>query len=115
MYICDPFACLDFTAGGGGQCGQNSPLSLIQWVSDPHLGQQKSSTHSERSPGRLHVREHSVKLVIIKNLNIFRNFDPENTGKISEELFKQILKTKDVPERDINEMIAGWLDLIVWF
>ena len=28
-------------------------------------------------------------------------------------MFKQILKTKDVPERDINEMIAGWLDLIL--
>ena len=41
-------------------------------------------------------------------ISIFRNFDPENTGKISEELFKQILKTKDVPQRDINEMIAGW-------
>ena len=55
------------------------------------------------------MREPSVEPVTYKDLNIFRNFDPENTGRISEELFKQILKTKDVPDRDINEMIAGWI------
>ena len=53
------------------------------------------------------MREQSDEPIL--NISIFSNFDPENVGTISEELFRQILKTKDVPERDINEMIAGWI------
>ena len=45
-----------------------------------------------------------------KSFVFVRNFDTENTGKISREMFVQILKTKEVPEKDINDMISGeWL------
>ena len=45
-----------------------------------------------------------------KQFYVVRNFDTENTGKISREMFVQILKTKEVPEKDINDMISGeWL------
>ena len=37
----------------------------------------------------------------------FSNFDSGNTGKISKEMFTQILKTKEVPEKDIQEMLSG--------
>ena len=37
------------------------------------------------------------------------NFDTENTGLISRVMFVQILKTKEVPEKDIQEMIDGIL------
>ena len=37
----------------------------------------------------------------------FSNFDAENTGKITRQMFIQILKTKEVPEKDIQEMLDG--------
>ena len=37
----------------------------------------------------------------------YSNFDTGNTGKISMQMFIQILKTKEVPERDIQEMLEG--------
>ena len=46
------------------------------------------------------------KPVCAKNV-CFSNFDTANTGKISKEMFVQILKTKEVPEKDIQEMLDG--------
>ena len=40
-------------------------------------------------------------------MNVLRTFDMHNTGKITETLFLQILKTKQVPEDDIAEMLEG--------
>ena len=37
----------------------------------------------------------------------YSNFDTGNTGKISMQMFIQILKTKEVPEGDIQEMLDG--------
>ena len=37
-----------------------------------------------------------------------RSFDVQNTGRITESLFIQILKTKFVPEEDVKEMIEGY-------
>ena len=41
------------------------------------------------------------------NYFCYSNFDTGNTGKISIQMFIQILKTKEVPERDIQEMLDG--------
>jgi len=47
-------------------------------------------------------------------LEIFRSFDPNNTGKISEHRFMKIMKSKEnVAEEDINEMIAEYRSLHV--
>ena len=37
-----------------------------------------------------------------------RSFDPRNTGKISEEQFRKIMKSKEtIEEEDVNDMIQG--------
>ena len=41
------------------------------------------------------------------NYFCYSNFDTGNTGKISMQMFIQILKTKEVPEGDIKEMLDG--------
>jgi len=47
-------------------------------------------------------------------LDIFRSFDPQNTGRISERRFVQIMKSKEnVPEEDVNEMIEEYRNLFV--
>ena len=38
----------------------------------------------------------------------FRSLDPTNSGEISEERFRKIMKNKEgVPDEDIEEMIEG--------
>ena len=38
---------------------------------------------------------------------MLRNFDTENTGTIPMEMFLQIMKTKEVPEQDVQDMLDG--------
>ena len=38
---------------------------------------------------------------------MLRNFDTENTGIIPTEMFLQIMKTKEVPEQDVQDMLDG--------
>ena len=38
---------------------------------------------------------------------MLRNFDTENTGIIPMEMFLQIMKTKEVPEQDVRDMLDG--------
>ena len=43
----------------------------------------------------------------------YRSFDKENTGKISEKVFKQIMLGKgDVSEADIDEMLQEYYRLV---
>ena len=52
------------------------------------------------------------------NLKAFtsRSFDPRNSGKISEEQFRKIMKSKDtIEEEDVNDMIQGMNGNISWF
>ena len=42
----------------------------------------------------------------MNTLNYYRTFDPENTGHITEEAFRKIMKTK-VPGEDVEEMLEG--------
>ena len=37
----------------------------------------------------------------------YRSFDMGATGKIPESRFKLLLKTKDVPKEDVEEMLEG--------
>ena len=36
-----------------------------------------------------------------------RSFDVQATGKIAESMFVQLMKTKQVPEEDVQEMLEG--------
>ena len=38
---------------------------------------------------------------------MLRNFDTANTGIIPKEMFLQIMKTKEVPEQDVQDMLDG--------
>ena len=41
-------------------------------------------------------------------MEVFRIFDPHNTGTIEEEQFRKIMRSKQgVPDEDIEEMIDG--------
>ena len=39
-----------------------------------------------------------------------RNFDLQGTGMISKSMFLQLMKTKQVPEEDVQEMLEGKKD-----
>ena len=84
-------------------------LNPRRQISLTHLGGLRTSQRIFR------ITAHSFYLLSTpyyncKQFYVVRNFDTENTGKISREMFVQILKTKEVPEKDINDMISGeWL------
>ena len=44
---------------------------------------------------------------ILPEYAFVRTFDSAETGKIEESKFRQILKTKAVPESDVQEMLDG--------
>jgi len=41
-------------------------------------------------------------------LNVFQTFDPGNSGEIEEEHFRKIMKSKAIPDEDINEMLEEY-------
>ena len=48
-----------------------------------------------------------VILIVLIVLGLCRTFDCGETGKIPERKFRQIMKTKGVPESDVKEMLDG--------
>ena len=41
---------------------------------------------------------------------MFRSIDIHDTGRIPESTFIQLMKTKQVPEEDVHEMLEGAID-----